>query len=64
MNNVIINREKCRGCGKCAVRCPQRAIDIIKGKSQIKRDKCIVCNICSDCCPYNAIQIVEVTKNS
>lgn len=64
---VIIEKEKCTGCGICVSACP---FDAIKLNSFMKKaDKCDMCydrqrlgqsTICVSACPVNAIEIIDV----
>ncbi|HHY14182.1 MAG TPA: 4Fe-4S binding protein [Thermoanaerobacterales bacterium] len=55
--NVIVE-DWCIGCGRCAVKCPQKAIKIIDGKAYINKELCILCGYCSGYCPEFCIKIV------
>ena len=35
---VVIDEEKCSGCGKCAEACHENAIGMIDGKARLLRD--------------------------
>ena len=43
---AIVDKEKCVGCEKCRLLCPQNAISIIKGCAVIDEKKCIGCRRC------------------
>ncbi len=45
---VVHRTSKCRGCGKCAAVCPQKAISIVAGgnKPEVKIDR----TLCTNCC--------------
>ena len=54
-----IDKEKCRGCSKCARNCPVQAIKgEIRKPFEIDKDKCIKCGECMSDCPFNAVRIV------
>ena len=57
---VVIDEEKCSGCGKCAEACHENAIGMIDGKASLLRDD--YCDGLGDClpaCPVGAITFVE-----
>ena len=57
---VVIDEEKCSGCGKCAEACHENAIGMIDGKARLLRDD--YCDGLGDClpaCPAGAISFVE-----
>lgn len=45
--------ENCVGCGKCAARCPARAIEMQNGRPMWVKDSCDHCRSCLRC---NAVQ--------
>ncbi len=53
--SVIIDSEKCEGCGICVSVCPVQAISIIEGKPLINQNKCTECLQCVSECPNAAI---------
>ena len=57
---VVIDEEKCSGCGKWAEACHENAIGMIDGKARLLRDD--YCDGLGDClpaCPAGAISFVE-----
>ena len=52
---MLVNKDKCIGCGTCAAVCPVGAIKIENGKAKIDPQKCIKCGTCAAVCPVNAI---------
>ncbi len=51
------NLELCTGCGTCVDFCPEGAIDIIDGKSNVNFEKCIGCGQCMSNCPQQAMDL-------
>lgn len=49
----------CKGCGRCAVHCPPKAMTIVNGKVRIDYDKCIRCYCCQELCPEDAVRLEE-----
>ena len=48
--------DKCNGCGKCLMVCPQKCIDITIQPVRINRTNCLHCGNCASICPFNAIE--------
>lgn len=53
---VQIDKNVCRGCGKCARHCPAKAITVKEGKANIAQNKCIRCYCCQELCPFDAVR--------
>ncbi|MBE6149304.1 MAG: 4Fe-4S dicluster domain-containing protein [Firmicutes bacterium] len=58
MKELVIDKEKCCGCGACANICPKNAICMVEDEygfvyPQIDETKCIKCGLCSKVCAYN-----------
>jgi len=57
---VIIDEEKCNGCGECVPSCAEGAIQIIEGKAKLLADNlCDGLGACLGDCPLGAITIEE-----
>jgi Fe-S-cluster-containing hydrogenase component 2 len=57
---VVIDEEKCNGCGVCVPGCHEGAIQIFEGKARLVADN--LCDGLGDClkeCPLDAIRIIE-----
>ncbi len=56
---IVIDREKCIGCGLCVSDCCMANIVINDGKAILKRPSCIRCGHCVAICPQGAVSIPE-----
>lgn len=72
---AIVDKEKCKACGKCIEVCPQHLISFVpysashivrcsnknKGKDVMKvcDTGCITCHLCEKNCEYDAVHIVD-----
>ncbi len=65
-HQVIIDTEKCIGCGLCKKDCVGFDIDIVEGKAIARGGSCIGCGHCEAICPQGAIKITgfedEITE--
>ena len=52
---VIIDKERCIGCGLCAKDCLARAISLESGKAEITKN-CFHCGHCVAICPQDAVR--------
>jgi ferredoxin len=57
---VLIDEEKCNGCGLCIPNCAEGALQIVDGKAKLISDKfCDGLGACLGHCPQDAIVITE-----
>lgn len=52
---VIIDQQKCTGCGLCAAICPYKVISVKDGAAQHSGEICFLCDHCRAVCPVEAI---------
>jgi len=57
-----IDKEKCRGCGKCAESCPMKLIKIENKKAGMSVKNCISCFCCQEMCPFDAVRVHHVFR--
>jgi NAD-dependent dihydropyrimidine dehydrogenase PreA subunit len=58
--NIIIQKEKCTGCGECVENCPGEVYELVDSiATPINPEECHGCHTCEDLCPENAITVTE-----
>lgn len=58
MSGLVIDLDKCRGCGRCARTCASGGIRMEGRKARVT-DGCILCGMCVDACAFDAIELVR-----
>lgn len=53
---LIIDQNRCIGCGKCVRNCPAGNI-LLKDRKAIPQGKCVLCYRCVNLCPKRAIRL-------
>jgi len=61
---LIVDPDKCLGCGVCASKCGADAIEIKDGKAIIDFQKCVRCAGCIANCPQGAVTIPWGSQSS
>lgn len=57
LKQIIIDKDKCKGCSLCAKSCPVNAIEgKVREPFEINQSKCIKCGACVSTCKFNAIK--------
>ncbi len=54
---LVIDTEKCTGCGMCFRSCPVKTIVPDEKKFRVVHDECVQCMCCHELCPENAVEI-------
>jgi nitroreductase/NAD-dependent dihydropyrimidine dehydrogenase PreA subunit len=57
MEQVIIDKGKCTGCGVCVKICPYRAIILVDERAEYILEDCFFCGHCQAVCPVNAVDL-------
>lgn len=55
---MLIDKDKCIGCGSCLAYCPMNAIVMDDASARIEPDECVECGVCRRVavCPVDAIE--------
>ena len=56
---IVIDKEKCIGCGKCLKVCYSGALKIEEKKAKCVKEDCLHCGQCVAICPANAVSIPD-----
>lgn len=48
----------CTGCGECARRCGQQALEVVEGMAKCNHSRCVLCGYCSTVCPMWAVKVI------
>lgn len=59
---IVIDKEKCAGCGACLESCPFAAIELDGYTAEIS-NKCTECGACIESCPFEAISQTGKMEN-
>lgn len=55
---LLVDDEKCIGCGMCTIVCPHRVLTMKERKAHITdKDRCMECGACAVNCPVDAISV-------
>ncbi|MEJ2716550.1 MAG: FAD-binding protein [Deltaproteobacteria bacterium] len=55
MAEIVIDLDKCNGCGMCSRSCPYQAIEMEDKKARWLEDRCTLCGACLESCKFEAL---------
>ncbi len=58
---LIIDKDKCTGCGSCVDACPFEALSLVGDKAAVN-ESCTLCGTCVDVCPEEALAVEEMKR--
>jgi nitroreductase/Pyruvate/2-oxoacid:ferredoxin oxidoreductase delta subunit len=58
LSRIVVDEEKCTGCGNCVQACPCACLEVVEGKARkIEGVVCMSCSACVAHCEKDAIQM-------
>ncbi|MCA0446563.1 MAG: NAD(P)-binding domain-containing protein [Bacteroidetes bacterium] len=64
-DHPLVNLSLCIGCGSCVDACPEHAMGLVEGHSElIFPGKCVGHAVCRDACPVEAITITQADQST
>jgi NAD-dependent dihydropyrimidine dehydrogenase PreA subunit len=56
---IVVDTERCSGCGVCVDVCPTGALYLVDGKATVDKNLCNTCQECLAACPNEAIALTR-----
>jgi 2-oxoglutarate ferredoxin oxidoreductase subunit delta len=70
MPHIIIDENRCKGCGLCTIACPKKLVSLSETLNSLgvamaifsDAEKCSGCALCAEMCPDVAIMVFKELK--
>ena len=70
MPHIVIDEERCKGCGLCTIDCPKQLVSMSDTPNSLGftvavfsgAEKCTGCALCAEMCPDVAIAVFKEHK--
>ncbi len=67
MSYIIIDNERCKGCGLCTIACTRKLVTMSDTPNSVgftvalfaEPEKCTGCSMCAEMCPDVAICVIK-----
>ena len=60
VTTLVLNTDKCVGCGLCEIVCPHGVFEMTEGKAYLaNKDACMECGACALNCPTKALSVEQ-----
>ncbi|MEI6100231.1 MAG: mercury methylation ferredoxin HgcB [Eubacteriales bacterium] len=58
VSTLVLDKDKCTGCGVCMDVCPHAVFEIREGRASIVAlDNCMECGACEQNCAFGALEV-------
>ncbi len=70
MSYIVIDEERCKGCGLCTIGCPRKLVTLSQKPNSLgytvaifnNPEQCIGCCLCAEMCPDVAITVFKENR--
>jgi nitroreductase/NAD-dependent dihydropyrimidine dehydrogenase PreA subunit len=62
--NILIDDDKCIGCGLCILVCPSETLSMQKNKAVVTGNRSLSCGHCEAVCPVGAVHVNGINRDT